>query len=150
MANPQLPEDVSVSTYETLQDWINKKIRKSTDNISKGPAMSYEEAVKGILIGIDAVKKAKDEGYEILGVGEMGIGNTSTSSAVLSALTGVSVEEVVGRGAGITNEAFIKKIGVVKQALKINKPNKKDPIDVVSKVGKMSITLPVTFLTLSK
>lgn len=131
--------DVGINCDFTHPNVINKKIRKSTDNISKGPAMSYEEAVKGILIGIDAVKKAKDEGYEILGVGEMGIGNTSTSSAVLSALTGVSAEEVVGRGAGITNEAFIKKISVVKQALEINKPNKKDPIDVVSKVGGFDI-----------
>lgn len=131
--------DVGINCDFTHPNVINKKIRKSTDNIAKGPAMSYEEAVQGILIGVDAVKKAKDEGYEILGVGEMGIGNTSTSSAVLSALTGVSVEEVVGRGAGITNEAFIKKISVVKQALKINKPNKKDPIDVVSKVGGFDI-----------
>lgn len=131
--------DVGINCDFTHPNVINKKIRKSTDNIAKGPAMSYEEAVKGILIGVEAVKKAKDEGYEILGVGEMGIGNTSTSSAVLSALTGVSVEEVVGRGAGITDEAFMKKIRVIKQALEINKPNKKDPIDIVSKVGGFDI-----------
>lgn len=74
--------DVGINCDFTHPNVINKKIRKSTDNIAKGPAMSYEEAVQGILIGIDAVKKAKDEGYEILGVGEMGIGNTSTSSAI--------------------------------------------------------------------
>lgn len=127
--------DVGINCDFTHPNVINKKIRKSTGNIAKGPAMKYDEAVIGILIGVEAVKKAKDEGYKILGVGEMGIGNTSTSSAVLSALTGVSVEKVVGRGAGITDEAFMKKIRVVNEALEINKPNRKDPIDVVSKVG---------------
>ncbi|MDR3598317.1 nicotinate-nucleotide--dimethylbenzimidazole phosphoribosyltransferase [Clostridium sp.] len=131
--------DVGINCDFTHPNVINKKIRKCTYNMAKGPAMSREEAVKGILIGIEAVKKVKNEGVGILGVGEMGIGNTSTSSAVLSALTGVSVEEVVGRGAGVTDEAFKKKIKVVKQAIEINKPIQEDPIDVVSKVGGFDI-----------
>lgn len=118
---------------------INKKIRKSTYNMAKGPAMSYDEAVKAILIGIECVKGAKNSGYEILGVGEMGIGNTSTSSAILSALTDINVEEVVGRGAGITDEAFEKKKKVIKTSIEINNPIKEDPIDVVSKVGGFDI-----------
>ena len=88
---------------------------------------------------LNAVKNAKDLGYEILGVGEMGIGNTSTSSAVLSALTDIKVEDVVGRGGGITDETFEWKKEVIKKAIEINKPIKEDPIDVVSKVGGFDI-----------
>lgn len=118
---------------------INKKIRKSTYNMVKEAAMSYDEAVKAVLVGIESVKNAKDSGYEILGIGEMGIGNTSTSSAVLAALTDINVEAVVGRGAGITDEAFEKKKNVIRKAIEINNPNKEDPIDVVSKVGGFDI-----------
>ena len=131
--------DVGINYDFDYPNVINRKIRKSTNNIAKGSAMSYEEAAQSILIGIEAVNKARKEGYEIIGVGEMGIGNTSTSSAVLSALTAISVEDVVGRGAGITDEAFRKKIKVVKRAIEINKPDKSDPIEVVSKVGGFDI-----------
>lgn len=131
--------DVGINCDFNHPDVINKKIRKSTYNIAVEPAMSHDEAVQAILIGIECVKRAKDLGYELLGVGEMGIGNTSTSSAVLSTLTSIDVDEVVGRGAGITDEAFEKKKKVVKKAIEINKPNKDDPIDVVSKVGGFDI-----------
>src|SRR5471030_1323762 len=131
--------DVGINCDFNHPDVINKKIRKSTYNIANGPAMSYEEATQAILIGIESVNKAKDEGYEVLGVGEMGIGNTSTSSAVLSTLISIDVEDVVGRGAGITDEAFEKKKKVVKKSIQINKPIKDDPIDVVSKVGGFDI-----------
>lgn len=131
--------DVGINCDFNHPNIINKKIRKSTYNIAKEPAMSHDEAVKAMLIGIECVKNAKDLGYEILGVGEMGIGNTSTSSAVLSILSGHKVEDVVGRGAGITDEAFEKKKKVVKKAIEINNPNKDNPIDVVSKVGGFDI-----------
>lgn len=135
--------DVGINCDFNHPKVINKKIRKSTNNIAKGPAMSYEEAVKAILVGIESVEKAKNNGYEIIGVGEMGIGNTSTSSAVLSALTGINVKDVVGRGAGITDEAYIKKINVVKKAIEINNPCKEDPIDVIAKVGGFDIAAMV-------
>lgn len=131
--------DVGINCDFKHPDVINKKIRKSTDNIAKGSAMTYEEAVSGILIGIESVGEAKEHGYEIIGAGEMGVGNTSTSSAVLSALTGTNIEEVVGRGAGLTDEGFLRKINVLKKALQINKPNKEDPIDVLAKVGGFDI-----------
>ncbi|SFD02196.1 nicotinate-nucleotide--dimethylbenzimidazole phosphoribosyltransferase [Clostridium uliginosum] len=118
---------------------LNKKIRKSTNNIAKENAMTYDEAINGILIGIEAVKNAKEEGYKILGVGEMGIGNTSTSSAILSSLTGYKVEDVVGYGGGILEDAFKKKIAVIKRAIEINKPKIDDPIDVIAKIGGFDI-----------
>ena len=131
--------DVGINCDFKHPNVINKKIRKSTYNMFKEPAMSYEEATQAMLIGIEAVKNAKALGYEILGVGEMGIGNTSTSSAVLSTLTGIDIESVVGRGGGITDEAFQRKKKVIKKAIEINNPIKDDPIDVVSKIGGFDI-----------
>ncbi|HCW53359.1 MAG TPA: nicotinate-nucleotide--dimethylbenzimidazole phosphoribosyltransferase [Clostridium sp.] len=131
--------DVGVNCDFECPGVINRKIRKSTSNIAKGPAMTYEECIKAVLVGIDCVKDAKDKGYNIVGVGEMGIGNTSTSSSVLCALTGCKVEDIVGRGAGITDAAYAKKISVVKKALEINNPDKNNPLDVISKVGGFDI-----------
>lgn len=131
--------DVGINCDFKHENVINKKIRKSTYNIAKGAAMSYEEAEKAIFTGIEAAKNAKDNNYDIIGVGEMGVGNTTTSSAVLSVLSGIEVEKVVGRGAGLTDAALIKKIEVVKKAIEINNPNIDDAIDVVSKVGGFDI-----------
>ncbi|MDY6226681.1 MAG: nicotinate-nucleotide--dimethylbenzimidazole phosphoribosyltransferase [Clostridium sp.] len=127
--------DIGVNCDGEIPGAINKKIRKGTYNIAKGEAMSYEEALKAIYIGIDLVRDVKEKGYDILGVGEMGIGNTTTSSAVLASLVACEIDEVVGKGAGLTDEAFILKKEVVKKAIEINKPNREDPIDVIAKVG---------------
>ena len=127
--------DIGVNCDGEIPGAINKKIRKGTDYIAKGEAMSYEEALKAIYIGIDLVRDVKEKGYDILGVGEMGIGNTTTSSAVLASLVAGELDEVVGKGAGLTDEAFILKKEVVKKAIEINKPNREDPIDVIAKVG---------------
>ncbi|GAA0078402.1 nicotinate-nucleotide--dimethylbenzimidazole phosphoribosyltransferase [Clostridium sp. CTA-5] len=131
--------DVGINSDFTHPLVLNRKIRKSTNNMAKESAMTYEECIKALLVGVEAVKRAKEEGYKILGVGEMGIGNTSTSSAILSILTGCNVEEVVGYGGGLLEEAYKKKIKVVKQAININKPIKDNLIDVVSKVGGFDI-----------
>ncbi|MBE6054814.1 MAG: nicotinate-nucleotide--dimethylbenzimidazole phosphoribosyltransferase [Clostridium sartagoforme] len=127
--------DIGVNCDGEIPGAINKKIRKGTSNISKGPAMSYEEALKAIYIGIDLVRDAKEKGYDILGVGEMGIGNTTTSSAVLASLVDCKLDDVVGKGAGLTDEAFINKKKVINRAIEINKPSREDPIDVIAKVG---------------
>jgi nicotinate-nucleotide--dimethylbenzimidazole phosphoribosyltransferase len=131
--------DVGINCDFKHEKVINRKIRKSTNNIAKGSAMNYDEAIQAILVGIEAVKDAKDMHFDIIGVGEMGIGNTSTSSAVLSSLTNINVDDVVGRGGGITDETFAWKKQVIKKAIEINKPDKKDPIEVVSKVGGFDI-----------
>ena len=118
---------------------INKKIRKGTWNIARGPAMTREEALSAIEIGIETVMELAASGYSLLGTGEMGIGNTSTSSAVLMALTGCSEEKAVGMGAGLTEEGYANKKRIIKQAIEINKPDKSDPIDVLAKVGGFDI-----------
>ena len=117
----------------------NRKIRKSTWNMAKTKAMTYEEAVQAILVGIETVVEAAGNGYTIFGAGEMGIANTTTSAAVLSALTGTPVEKTAGKGAGLTEEAYLHKINVIKKALSLNKPDPTDPIDVLSKVGGFDI-----------
>lgn len=127
--------DVGINSTEKISGVIDKKISKGTKNIFKEAAMTYDEAKMAINIGIEAVAKAKNDGYDIIGVGEMGIGNTTTSAAVLMALTGCNVEDVVGKGAGITREAFEKKKLVVKTAIDNKMINKNDPIDIVAKVG---------------
>ncbi len=131
--------DVGINSDFQCPHIQNSKIRKGTYNINKEPAMSYEEAEKAIMIGINAVKEVKDKGYSVIGVGEMGVGNTTTSSAMVSVLCGINPEAVIGRGAGLTDEGLLKKIKVVKNAIKINKPDKNDPIDVLSKVGGFDI-----------
>jgi len=117
----------------------DRKIRKSTWNIAKGPAMTYEEAARAILTGVETAVEAAENGYTLIGAGEMGIANTTTSAAVLCALTGVAPGKAAGKGAGLTEGAYRRKIEVVRSALELNKPNPEDPIDVLAKVGGFDI-----------
>ena len=117
----------------------NRKIRKSTWNIAKQDAMTREEAEQAVMVGIEIAVEAVEAGYALLGAGEMGIGNTTTSSAVLCALTGIPVEQVTGKGAGLKEEAYRQKIGVIQSALDRSKPDPSDPIGVLAKVGGFDI-----------
>ena len=118
---------------------VNRKIRKSTWNIAKQRAMTRDEAERAVLVGIHTAIDAVNNGYTLLGAGEMGIGNTTTSSAMLCALTGIPAEQATGKGAGLTEAAYKHKINVIQTALELNKPNTADPIDVLSKVGGFDI-----------
>ena len=111
--------DVGINSDEEIEGVINKKIRKGTNNLYKEAAMSRDEAIRAIDIGIEAAKNAKDNGYSIIGVGEMGIGNTTTSSAILLAMIDCKLEDVVGKGGGITSDSFEKKKKIVKESLEI-------------------------------
>ena len=128
--------DVGVNADIKEPAVLNRKIAYGTQNIVKGPAMTREQAVQAIMTGIELAKKTD---ADVLGVGEMGIGNTTTSSAVLSVLLGASVEDVTGRGGGITDQSFLKKKQVIKDAITINNPDKNDVIDVLAKVGGFDI-----------
>ncbi len=118
---------------------IHRKIRYGTANFLKEPAMHREEAIRAIEVGIEVTNDAIDRGYDLFGTGEIGIGNTTASSAVLYAFTGAPIERVVGRGAGLTDEAFERKKAVVKQAVRLRQPDPDDPLDVLSKVGSLDI-----------
>jgi len=118
---------------------IIKKINYGTKNMAEGPAMTKQEAKRAIEAGIEIFDNEFKKGMDIVGTGDMGIGNTTASSAIATVLTGYSVEEVTGRGTGINNEMLKNKIKVIKKAIKLNKPNPEDPIDVLSKVGGFEI-----------
>ncbi len=118
---------------------VARKIRRGTANITKGPAMSREEAIRAVETGIETANHAIVEGAGILGTGEIGIGNTTTASAVVHVLTGTHLEEVVGRGAGLTDQGLLRKKDVVRRAIELNRPVAGDALDVLSKVGGLDI-----------
>ncbi len=131
--------DIGVKDEINHPKIISRKIMKGTKNMSIGPAMSREEAIKAIEAGIEIVDNLVKEGYDLIGTGEMGIGNTSSSAAVIASLLDLKVEDVVGMGAGLTLQQFQNKMEVIQRSLDINKPDKNDVIDVLSKVGGLDI-----------
>ena len=124
--------DVGVNAEIKEPKVLNKKIACGTQNIACGPAMTREQAEQAILTGYEL---ARSTDADVIGIGEMGIGNTTTSSAVLAVLLDADVEAVTGRGGGITDQSFLKKKQVIKTAIRVNQPNKRDVIDVLAKVG---------------
>lgn len=131
--------DIGVDADLKFPGIIDRKIRKGTWNMANGPAMTREEAVKGILTGIEVVRELKEAGIHIFATGEMGIGNTSTSCAVSAVLTGIPVDDLAGLGSGLSKEAYLNKIRVIRRAIEINEPQLTDPVDVLAKVGGFDI-----------
>lgn len=125
---------------EMQQGLVIKKVGYGTKNIAKGPAMSRGDAVLAIERGIEAFEQELEaNGLDICGCGDMGIGNTTPSSAIVAAITSAKVEEVTGRGTGIGDVAWQRKVAIIKQALAINQPDRADGIDVLAKVGGFEI-----------
>ncbi|MEW6557753.1 MAG: nicotinate-nucleotide--dimethylbenzimidazole phosphoribosyltransferase [Elusimicrobiota bacterium] len=118
-----------------FQNFRDKKINYGTKNFAKGPAMTQEEAIKSIETGIELVEDELSNGLDIIGTGDMGIGNTTPSSAIASVVCNVAVEKVTGRGTGIDDKALKNKIAVIKKGIELNKPDAKNGIDVLSKIG---------------
>ncbi|MHB1485590.1 MAG: nicotinate-nucleotide--dimethylbenzimidazole phosphoribosyltransferase [Saccharofermentanales bacterium] len=118
---------------------INRKISSGTRNMALEPTMSKAETIKAIETGISMVYELKSRGYRLIATGEMGIGNTTTSSAVTAVILGKSASEVTGRGAGLSDKSLLKKIQVIDHAIALHKPDPFDPIDVMAKVGGLDI-----------
>ena len=116
-----------------------RKIAYGTKNMAKEPAMTREQAVAAIEVGIAKAEELHAQGYEILATGEMGIGNTTTSSAMTAVYLGLDVETVTGRGAGLSSHGLQRKIHAIKQAIAVNQPDPEDPLDVLAKVGGLDI-----------
>ncbi|KGK88938.1 nicotinate-nucleotide--dimethylbenzimidazole phosphoribosyltransferase [Clostridium sp. HMP27] len=131
--------DIGVNANFNNPKIINKKIAYGTKNMAKEAAMSREEAIRAIEVGIEMVDKYVSEGYDLFGTGEAGMGNTATSAAVISVLSGIDSDLIVGKGAGLTEEQFVNKKNVIKRAIELNNPDKSDAIDVLSKVGGFDI-----------
>lgn len=128
--------DVGVNADIRERAVLDRKIAYGTRNMAHGPAMTREQAIQAILTGIE-LALATDA--DVLGVGEMGIGNTTTSSAVLSVLLDADADAVTGRGGGITDDSFRRKKAVIRQAIEVNRPDKNDVVDVLAKVGGFDI-----------
>ncbi len=117
----------------------NRVVRHGTGNIAEGPAMTREECIRAIEIGVDVVRELTEMGYNLIVTGEMGIGNTTTSSACAAVLFGADVSEVTGRGAGLSSAGLERKVQAIRRAIEINRPDPTDPVDVIAKVGGLDI-----------
>lgn len=133
------PVDIGVARPVDIPAFGQRNVRRGTADMTEGPAMTKEEAVAAVEVGMDVVRSLKDEGYRLVATGEMGIGNTTTSSAVIAALTGEPVEPVTGRGAGLSDEGLLRKLGAIVHALERNRPDASDALDVLHKVGGLDL-----------
>lgn len=131
--------DVGVKADLNLPGVKRARIKKGSDNFRRGPAMSRTEALQAVKIGLDCAFEAVGNGIGVLATGEMGIGNTTASSAVMAALTGYEISLVVGRGTGLDDAKLRHKQKIVEQSLALHKPDPADPIGVLSKVGGLEI-----------
>lgn len=118
---------------------IRRRIAAGTGNMARERAMTRRQAEEAVQAGIDIVRQMQSQGYRIIVTGEMGIGNTTASAAILCALLGLEPEEAVGRGAGLSDAGLARKRAAVERALKINRPDPDDPLDVLAKVGGFEI-----------
>jgi nicotinate-nucleotide--dimethylbenzimidazole phosphoribosyltransferase len=132
--------DVGVAAaLEPHPDLVEAKVAPGSGNIARGPAMSREQALQAIMVGVEVVEAELARGLDILGVGDMGIGNTTPSAAIAAALTGRPAAEFVGRGTGVDDAGLARKVDAVQRALLVNRPDPADALDVLAKVGGFEI-----------
>jgi nicotinate-nucleotide--dimethylbenzimidazole phosphoribosyltransferase len=132
--------DVGVDyDFENTPGMIHRKVARGTRNFAKGPAMTRDEMLAAMQVGIELADLCKAEGVALVGTGEMGIGNTTPSSAMIAAISGKTVAEVTHRGTGINDAALANKVRVIEQGLALNKPDSNNPLDVLAKVGGLEI-----------
>ena len=130
---------VDIGMVHDAQGVLDRKIARGTNNFTKGPAMSKQQACRALVVGIERVHALSEQGYGIILSGEMGIGNTTTSSALAAVLLEKPVEEVTGRGSGLSDEGLACKIDAIKRAIALNEPDPSDALDCLAKVGGFDI-----------
>jgi nicotinate-nucleotide--dimethylbenzimidazole phosphoribosyltransferase len=130
-----IPVDIGMKNDVDDPNLINRKIAYGTENLAVGPAMTIEQVEKAISVGIDMVAECAEKGYNIIVTGEMGIGNTTTSSAIASVLLDIPPEFVTGRGAGLDKEGFARKLTVIHDAVRMHRPYSTNPVEIMSKLG---------------
>ncbi|VAX29847.1 Nicotinate-nucleotide--dimethylbenzimidazole phosphoribosyltransferase [hydrothermal vent metagenome] len=132
--------DIGVDAdFKSLPNLIHRKIARGTKNMAEGPAMSRQAAETSLKTGIALAEKAMQEGVTLLGAGEMGIGNTTAASAITAVLCKAPVNKVTGRGTGVDDAALAHKQKIIDQAIRVNQPDSKDPLDILVKVGGFEI-----------
>lgn len=123
----------------SLPGLLHRKVARGTRNMAKGPAMTRAEAEKALTEGMDVLAQVAEKGLDLVATGDMGIGNTTPSSAIVAVMTGLPVAKVTGRGTGIDDAGLTHKVKIIKQAIALNKPDPKDALDVLCKVGGLEI-----------
>lgn len=118
---------------------LDRRIAAGTGDISRGPAMTRAQALQALRVGVDLVGELAAQGYAIIATGEMGIGNTTTATAMACALLGRQPQELVGRGAGLSSAGLARKVDAIERALRVNAPQAADPLDVLAKLGGFDI-----------
>ena len=132
--------DVGVASELPPSDGLLlRKVAPGTKNMAVGPAMTREEAIRAIEAGIEVVESEAKKGLDLVATGDMGIGNTSASSAIVAVLTGRPVAEVVGRGTGVDDAGLARKVQIIEKAIDVNRPDRSDALDVLAKVGGLEI-----------
>lgn len=132
--------DIGVAhEFGPLPGLISRKVAYGTKNFSREPAMTREEAIQALEVGVNLADDASREGFGLLGTGDMGIGNTTASAAITAAVTRQPATEVTGRGTGIDDTRYARKIRVIEQALERHRPDSRDPLDVLAKIGGLEI-----------
>ena len=134
-----IPVDMGMVDFSPVPGILSRRIGNGTGDISLGPAMTRQQAEQAILTGAELVRQQREQGVRLLATGEMGIGNTTTSSAVACALLGLPVEEMTGRGAGLSDSGLERKRSAIRRALELNRPDPLDPVDILAKVGGFDI-----------
>lgn len=134
-----IPVDIGMKTAVCHEKILDKCVRRGTDNIAEGPAMTRSECVRAVLCGVEMAEYAKNQGYDMIASGEMGIGNTTTSAAIASVLSGIPPKEAAGTGAGLSAEGLQQKIRTVERAVAVNRPDCHSPLDVLAKLGGFDI-----------
>lgn len=134
-----IPVDMGMIDFPPTPGVWDRRVRSGTADITRGPAMTRAECVRAVELGADLVRECRDQGTAIIATGEMGIGNTTTSSALAAVLLERPAAEVTGRGAGLSDAGLTRKIAAIERAVALNRPDPADPIDVLSKVGGLDI-----------
>ena len=131
--------DLKPDSADGKNRFLNRKVAHGTSNLAKGPAMTRQSAAESILNGFQAAAELFQNGVEILGTGDMGIGNTTPSAAIGTVITGATIDEMVGRGTGVDDQGLSRKKDAVHNGIKINQPDPKDGLDVLAKIGGFEI-----------
>ncbi len=132
--------DVGVATdFKGVAGLVHRKVAPGTHNMALGPALTRAEAEQAVQVGIDVANAEAARGLDMLATGEMGIGNTTPSSAITALYSGLPVSQVVGRGTGVDDSGLSRKISAIQRALEVNQPDPSDPLDVLAKVGGLEI-----------
>ena len=134
-----VPVDVGILDLQEMPGVLSRRIGNGTGDISQGPAMTRRQAEQALHTGMELVREQQALGVDLLATGEMGIGNTTTSSAVACVLLGRPAEEMTGRGAGLSDQGLQKKTAAIRRALEVNRPDPSDPLDILQKVGGFDI-----------